>query len=756
MGTLTRLKVEAKNNYNVSTVTESDEFLLSQSCKLYQDALDLANENAAPCLAIGEATLTGCPGFRSSQKDIRAGISVLDWQVNEQLSSEDKQLQLWANVEFEQQAKKLNKIRTRAIACLPDTLQSECTNEFSWFVRYPKECVLQVSSVVAGLFVDVASFCLPKPGGGDDCWVSQSGLWLQKSKVWRLLVKSYHEESSLFNEKGKPITSQGYYVGLEVELYEPTIASDLLPRMHTLHNACISLRDFQDCIQATKSKSGKVQPSPHLPMSMSTDEIQKKLEMYQQECARIESHHLIYWQNNHSECRRHLNNLVSKRKYLCLQLAQLSGVDDEDFHDDIWYEEMVALVKIHGNAQEQASLVETMKEKIEDAFQVMGEWEEQKKRPFPQFNNVQGLLVGLKLRFAEIRANIGHGQYSKRIQSAQDLPSNPSDSEIFENQHCSICKAEWYRTGPKCRHCLLGDKLKPQELELHVSSKNILKGLLSWAKGDRRGLRGSDPMRRLVARGVKYFEILELSHKEVIAASGFWRAHLDLMNMIDELNACKRPMRLLQEGEDQSTFTEEEKNTIVVPVDVGVRYQESETKQAMALANLRRQKQTLAFLKNQSAEQAGAGGHTEKEKSTENCMVCLSNFDNDKAVLSCGHAIHLLCLEKLKKRAGGSNFISCPLRCSARTKMDDVMIATTKRTDDGSQTKRQVKGSWGTKVTAITADLLSVSDLGEKSIVFSMWEDMVRYNGIQRFYICALFKVLTISKKKLTLICSWT
>jgi E3 ubiquitin-protein ligase SHPRH len=53
------------------------------------------------------------------------------------------------------------------------------------------------------------------------------------------------------------------------------------------------------------------------------------------------------------------------------------------------------------------------------------------------------------------------------------------------------------------------------------------------------------------------------------------------------------------------------------------------------------------------------------------------------------------------------------------------MVATDKRRDDGSGVDRRVKGSWGTKVTRLVADVLDVSDRGEKSIVFSMWEDML-------------------------------
>jgi E3 ubiquitin-protein ligase SHPRH len=53
------------------------------------------------------------------------------------------------------------------------------------------------------------------------------------------------------------------------------------------------------------------------------------------------------------------------------------------------------------------------------------------------------------------------------------------------------------------------------------------------------------------------------------------------------------------------------------------------------------------------------------------------------------------------------------------------MVAVEKSSSNGSETRRVVKGSWGTKVTRLVADIMDVQDKGEKSIVFSQWEDMI-------------------------------
>ena len=54
------------------------------------------------------------------------------------------------------------------------------------------------------------------------------------------------------------------------------------------------------------------------------------------------------------------------------------------------------------------------------------------------------------------------------------------------------------------------------------------------------------------------------------------------------------------------------------------------------------------------------------------------------------------------------------------------MIASNRCQHDGTQQTRDINGSWGTKVTRLVCDdVLDVSELGEKSIVFSQWEDML-------------------------------
>jgi hypothetical protein len=81
MAVLAKLKVEAK--YRGVTIADSDARLMIQRCKLYLESLKMIEENSKPSHVIGEAIMSRCIGFRSSQKVLRDGKACLDWQVKD-------------------------------------------------------------------------------------------------------------------------------------------------------------------------------------------------------------------------------------------------------------------------------------------------------------------------------------------------------------------------------------------------------------------------------------------------------------------------------------------------------------------------------------------------------------------------------------------------------------------------------------------------------------------------------------------------
>ncbi|CAB9529334.1 protein ligase SHPRH (Partial), partial [Seminavis robusta] len=69
---IARLKVDAKRYHHIS-IAEHDDFLWAESCKLYQDALDLVDKNASPSLATGEALLTAVVAFVPTKSKVTGG-----------------------------------------------------------------------------------------------------------------------------------------------------------------------------------------------------------------------------------------------------------------------------------------------------------------------------------------------------------------------------------------------------------------------------------------------------------------------------------------------------------------------------------------------------------------------------------------------------------------------------------------------------------------------------------------------------------
>ncbi len=201
--------------------------------------------------------------------------------------------------------------------------------------------------------------------------------------------------------------------------------------------------------------------------------------------------------------------------------------------------------------------------------------------------------------------------------------------------------------------------------------------------------------------------------KELEAARRKWSTHFNLLSDIDELNQCKRSMRIAYENENLVDLTESEAAFIVEPLNIAALIMEHTSKQAMAEANLRRSNSSLKYLKNQNLNT--------KEGSAE-CSICLTKMQQDRAVLRCGHAFHYSpCVEKLIK--GG--VVKCPMRCDIKTKKEDILIASEKRSDDGSRAKRKIEGCWGTKVDRLISDVLEVVEKGEKAIIFSGWDDLL-------------------------------
>lgn len=753
MAAISKLQVEAKQRGVAITSTESE--LLNQSCGLYDQAIRLADENAVPTLIMGESTLSGSSGFRSHRKMSQRCSFRIDWSLPSASPVND----IWSKFDFSfGPSRKITQLLVRARSDIPLDIEDLEQNVKQWHILLPKKLSFQCQSA-SGDFVEVHTFTIPLCSAQKNDWLAESGFRTNKSKSWRLVVHSFHgrDASGQDNISSMNSTTNCSYIGMDVEFFEATVASDPLQRLHCLHNSSRALSSLLQ-LQETAAHTDNDRDS-----SDRYCDTRKKLESLSSESTKIETLYLDYAIAIHSEHRRRLAESLKARKDLEFDLVRLSreakqSGDNFDCWDDKWWDDFLVICHLYGSDTQQNTIRDKMLQDLDgllrggvDSVERVG------LVPFPMFEDITGLRLALQMRISDIRLGLGskvsrRGQKSQLIkntavfspregrfkcgpgshdacmQSILDLSNTPTEEEMLENSRCKICKADWLQTGPMCRHCKIGEELEdlaPDKVTLLILSS--IHSLLKSSTGA--SLMKLSNTKPLLERAKTFFNLMEASKKERTTAWRLWRTHSDLLNDLDELNQCKRAVRLTLEGEDLTALTQDEQNAVVAPIDTMVRYHDHAAKQAMALGALSRAKGTLQYLKNQNAsEHRTVAEGLEKKGSTEKetCAVCLSTFDSDRAVLRCGHSFHLTpCLEQLRSRSGGSH-IRCPLRCPVRTEPKDVLIASDgKRHDDGSQGERPILGSYGTKVTRLVSDILDVCERGEKSLVFSQWDDML-------------------------------
>ena len=769
MAALSRLQVEARERGHEFPQLD-DDTLLVQSCKMYMESLDLAGSNSRPTPILANGNVSGSKGFCSPNRQLQGGKTArLDWKLMANSTGRPQQHSFWARIDFEGSARRVTRVKLRPILQVPKALQEQVSTDFEWAVLLPKVCTLEVSSAALGEeFIPVTQLACPvnnEPDAQSDSWiVPQDKLHTLKSKSWRIVVESCHKRHDL-----SPVMS--YYVGVEVVLEEADIASDSLQTLHALHNASLSftallqLRDAEARKDETKKQDGGIGGTKG-PVDdgdkvfLSVVSMKENVTEMTTKAEHIESLYMQVAKSLHIACHQRFLQSVEARKKAEESLRQLMPIlgktKRSDCWDAGWWDEFLVACHLYGEDTQDHGVCRRMQEEL-DHIQSRNTAESGVVK-FPTFRDIHGLKAALQSRLTKIRTTgIGKatswvntmedgvfqirkdrfhcqpGMHAKCMDEISDLSPSPSPQELYANSHCRVCKADWNQQGPKCRHCVIGDQLN----ELEPDRVTLL--LMNTLHVVLRGPIGSAVVKSVIDNtggapnwldcAKAFFDVLEAQKREKVLAWRYWRTHLDLLNDLDELNQCKESIRLAYNGEDWSQLTREQQNAVVLPCDVRVQYHDHAAKQAMALGDLRRCKETLRYLRNQQQEQEqqlqALMEDEAKPESVDTCVVCLSPFEStDRAVLRCGHYFHASpCLERLTSR---SKNIRCPMRCRVSTSIEQVLIASKKRRDDGSRIQRKdVRGSWGTKVSQVVADLLDIRDRGEKAILFSQWEDML-------------------------------
>jgi E3 ubiquitin-protein ligase SHPRH len=714
-------RLRSQSNSRGAIIDSDDEIsLLKKSVSVYQHTLKIAESNSCPSATVGDAILSGSNGFNSQSIGVRDGSADLIWKM---WLADDKGAipETWVKFDFSQ------KKRINAIAIRPIVSNAAFSSDSSASIVYPKDCVLQVSNpVCSGMFVDTLIFQIPFPTEKNESeleWKQFEGFGPEKSKIWRIVVKSFHEDTRIARKKSCSETLR-IFTGLQVQLMEPDIELDTLQRLHILHNAAVVLSELSSKLGDDHTKCDQGQYSKEV--------VRDEISQMDQERISLERHQTEAKQVLQRSAQVRLDEVTKHRLELMKELSSGNGTTVQETANEVvpWYQELLSSLVICSDTRLQNALVAFVEDALFELFNTptvsFGN-----RRTFPIIKSFSGFQMALQMRlgsnpFYSKLGNTNHNEVFVCIKAISNLGDTPSEGELYENSKCHKCRADWNQTGPKCRYCKLEEQLTEYEAKVKDEEISCIhQALGDWTKRNINPLQRTAgqyiDMKKLVKSIDKFFEFHSTVVKEISIARSKWRTHLDLLSRLDELNSCKTTRRLAYEGEDWNP----DQGLVIHARDIPALLMDDSAKQAMAEGTLRKNKELLRFLKNQNIEQKFIASNSSEGDLRNICSICLEKFTSERAVLRCGHMYHYKpCLERLLTR-GGHNTIVCPMRCAIRTKREDLLIASDIRKDDGSKLQQKIEGSWGTKVDRLVSDLITVAQKGEKSIVFSQWLDMI-------------------------------
>ena len=372
----------------------------------------------------------------------------------------------------------------------------------------------------------------------------------------------------------------------------------------------------------------------------------------------------------------------------------------------------------------------------------------------------------------------------------EEVSDAPTEEEVRESGECGRCRMDWGKTGAVCAHCkrearydayfyTLFSHRRQRKVELLQGGASrddagaaagnvgeafledaplvrLLNSVIGWLCAHGASIGASSSARahvwaELAADAARERDTVRLLKREIRACRALWAAHFDLLSQLDEVGQCVRMMELVQTPDELERLAplEAERHLYVGVWEYDERASQYESALTLARDDLREFKGKYSFLRKQAAiadardargggaacegeggggEGEGGGGSEAAEK--EICPVCHDEIGRERTVPRCAHSLCTPCAEQITRRHSGK-FV-CPLcrEGSAPEQASDLRLT------DGSAAGTAVKGSWGTKVTAVVEQVLALP-AGDKCLIFSQWDDLLllvstalRENGV--------------------------
>lgn len=503
LASLFRLKMEAKTRQDYARYIASDDDddekkLLKKSIDLYMKSLEMTKANAKPSKVIGEAILSGCSAFQCTSEDnqniLVGGRGILEWHmkdsginINTTTTTADEtdgnttQQQLWCRFDFDGPAKKLVSIRARSMLASSD--------KDNTIIIQPKKCVFQVSLSGVG-FVDVCTLEFPSSAAGADGtqqqeynniissssttsftdWISIPKFRTKSSKNWRFLILSYHpidpqvqakttttttataSSSSSTTTKNNTSQQKPQKLGIEIQLFEPEIASDDLQEMHISHNASLTYNaNLQLSSNSTESPQKEIQA------------MKDKLLNMQKESERLEKLYLNAAHSIHTTAKFRLQEQSTTTT------PNISG--DDDYFDNKWWSDFISFTLIRDRQEFNPRVIFAQIQ--QDLFDNTDSLKRLGVKSIPSsVHDLNGLHAVILMKIQ--KHDISKHDFCRTLNKVRALSKSPADRDILDNSTCERCRKDWYQTGPVCQHCILEEDLLKLEEELNDPLLNLL------------------------------------------------------------------------------------------------------------------------------------------------------------------------------------------------------------------------------------------------------------------------------------------
>jgi hypothetical protein len=262
------------------------------------------------------------------------------------------------NLDFLEISRKVTQLRLLPLSNVPLSITNDTSDDVSWHILHPKECVLQVlMDSVGDEFVDIARFTLSEVSDQvpeSEQWTCLAGFLTNKSKNWRVCIRNFYPHA-LLERDTRSSNEFGVFIGLRVEIFEANIDNDPIQRLHALTNAVHTCQSLLDLKTSTSEHCSRTEVDHRALISN-----------LQSEASTIETLYLERARSLHSEAMKKLKKMTEERieKENALDAARRGLHVAADCWDENWWHDFLSIVQVLGSEQQKHAILSKLADEL--------------------------------------------------------------------------------------------------------------------------------------------------------------------------------------------------------------------------------------------------------------------------------------------------------------------------------------------------------------------------------------------------------